>query len=127
MRVRHKMIGGVDEFEKLSRTSETYHHQYRAKHRARNPRGIYRGFEVGVLFCAEISRYYDGTTYVASECESNENQRNFIAVSHGRKGCVAYEFAGYETVGKIVELLENNTSEKREAKFEYNACRLSYC
>ena len=61
----------------------------------------------------------------SSECKSNEDQRDLIAVSHSRQCVLANEFACHQTVCDVVKLLKNDAAKQRQAEFPQNGTGLS--
>lgn len=114
--VRHNFARRADELQKSATQSKPQNHQNRAQNAACNPGGEYGCFHVVILFCTEKSRNNNRATYVASKRKRNKNERYLIAVSHCGKSVVADKFACDEAVRKVVQLLEDDTSEKRKTK-----------
>lgn len=114
--VRHNFARRADELQKSATQSKPQNHQNRAQNAACNPGGEYGCFHVVILFCTEKSRNDNRATYVASKRKRNKNERYLIAVSHCGKSVVADKFACDEAVRKVVQLLEDDTSEKRKTK-----------
>ena len=102
-------------------------HQRPAEDGAEDAGGGYGGFQPAVVPGAEELRDDDGTAHIAAEGKGNEDQGDFIAVTHGCQGVLSDELTGHQTVRNVVKLLKNDAAEQGKAEPPQYGFRFSYC
>ena len=84
------------------------------------------GFHVGDLFGAEQLGHDDGASDVAAEGEGQKDQSDLIAVAHSGQGVFAHELACHQTVRDVIELLEHDAAEQRQAELPENGLGVAH-
>ena len=71
--------------------------------------------------------FKDKVTLSMEKGKGDENQGDLIAVAHGGQGVLTDEFAGDQAVGDVVELLEDDAAEERQAELPEHGFGLPGC
>ena len=124
-RIREHFLRRVDEPQKAVAAEDPHQHQQQAHRTAGQHGGGHRGLHAAVFLRAKELRDQHGAADVAAKGKGNENQGDLIAVAHGGQGVLSDEFAGHPAVGNVVQLLEHNAAEERQAEFPQHGGRIS--
>ena len=129
--VEIKLGVGKDVLRRVDKVQESVaeepadRHQRGAQHAAEDEGRADRRLHILMLLGAEELRHNDRRADVAAKGKCNKDQRDLIAVADGGKRIIADEFACDKAVRNVVQLLKNNTAEKRQAEPAQNARRFT--
>ena len=84
---------------------------------------MHGGLELTVFLRAEEAGDDDGAADIAAEGERDEDQRDLVAVAHGRERALADQLPRDQTVRDIRELLEYDACESLQAEPPKHALR----
>lgn len=115
--VRHDLLRGVDGPQQIGAKGQPHRHQHGADHGTGDQGRMDGGLHVGDPLGAEELRHDDRAADVAPKGKGNEDQSDLIAVAHGGQGVFAHEFTCHQAVGDVVQLLEHDAAEQRQAEF----------
>ena len=123
LRVRQDFLRGADQPQKAVTAGDTQDHQRRTYRRTENAGGVDRRLHALIVFGAKQLGHNDGTAHIAAKGKGQENQSDFVAVAHGGQGILADEFSGYQAVGNVVKLLENDAAQQRDTELPQHLIR----
>ena len=110
-RICKDLLRGVDELQQGVAAKQANGHQHRAQHRRADKGGVDRGLHLTVFFCAEVAGHDDRAADVAAKGKGDEDQGDLVAVAHRSQRVFTDELARHQTVGDVVQLLENDAAE----------------
>ena len=123
--VVHQALRRVDEPQHRCEQQKSHAHQRGAEHAHGDERRGDGGAQIAIAARAEVARDDDRAADVAAKGESDEDQRDFIRVADGSQRVFADELACDEAVGDIVELLEEDAAQQRQAELPEHGLRLA--
>ena len=110
-RVRKDLLRGIDELQQGIAAQQTNAHQHGAQHRRADEGGVDRGLHLAVFLCAEAAGHDDRAADVAAKGKGDKDQGDLVAVAHRSQRVLTDELARHQTVGDVVQLLENDAAE----------------
>ena len=105
------LLRGVDELQQGVAAQQTNAHQHGAQHRRADEGGVDRGLHLAVFLCAKVAGHDDRAANVAAKGKGDEDQGDLVAVAHRSQRIFTDELARHQTVGDVVQLLENDAAE----------------
>ena len=78
--------------------------------------GINRRFHVAIFLRTKKLGHHHGAAHIAAKSKRYKNQCDLIAVVHRRQGVLTDKLTCHPAIGNIVELLEDDAAEQRQAE-----------
>ena len=117
----------MDEPQQTAAAQKAEDHEAQAESAAGEHGRVDRGFHLSVFLRPEQLGHHHRAADVAAKGKGQKNQRNLIAVSHRRQSVLPDEFARHPAVRQIIQLLEQDAAQQRQAEFPQHRMGLSHC